>query len=55
MNSTLVYALYMYKRAFSYFDMGFACGMAWFLLIAIALLTGIIFKTSKYWVYYEAK
>jgi multiple sugar transport system permease protein len=55
MNSTLVYALYMYKRAFSYFDMGFACSMAWFLLGAIALLTGMIFKTSKYWVYYEAK
>ena len=31
--------------------MGYTCAMAWFLFVVIAILTGIIFKTSK-WVFY---
>ncbi len=53
-NSTLLYVLYMYRRAFEYFDMGYASAMAWFMLIIIAVLTGLIFKTSKHWVHYES-
>ena len=53
-NSTLLYVLYMYKRAFEYFDMGYASAMAWFMLVIIAALTGLIFKTSKHWVHYES-
>lgn len=54
-DSTLVYALYMFKRAFEFYNMGEASAMAWMLLILIAILTGLIFKTSNYWVFYEAK
>ncbi len=53
-NSTLVYSLYMFNRAFRYFDMGYASAMAWVLLIIIAIFTFLFFKTSKYWVYYES-
>ena len=53
-NSTLLYVLYMYQRAFEYFDLGYASAMAWFMLIIIALLTGLIFKSSQYWVHYES-
>jgi len=47
-DSTMVYALYMFKRAFEFYNMGEASAMAWMLLILIAVLTGIIFKTSNY-------
>jgi len=52
-NSTLFYTLYLYRQGFSYFNMGYASAMAWILLIVLAVLTGILFLTSKYWVYYE--
>jgi multiple sugar transport system permease protein len=53
-NATLVYALYLYQRAFKYYTMGYSSAMAWVLVIIIAVFTGIIFKTSDKWVYYES-
>jgi multiple sugar transport system permease protein len=53
-NSTLVYALYLYLRAFTYYEMGYGSAMAWVLVLIIAVFTGIIFKTSDRWVYYES-
>ncbi len=55
LNSTLVYALYLYQRAFKYYDMGYSSAMAWVLVLIIGVFTGIIFKTSSTWVFYEAK
>ena len=55
LNSTLVYALYLYQRAFKYYDMGYSSAMAWVLVLIIGLMTGIVFKTSSSWVFYEAK
>lgn len=55
LNNTLFYALYLYQRGFQFFDMGYACAMAWFMLIIIAILTSLIFKSSNFWVYYESK
>lgn len=53
-NSTLLYVLYMYRRAFEYFDMGYASAMAWFMLVIIAAFTALIFKSSSHWVHYES-
>lgn len=55
LNSTLVYALYLYQRAFKFYNMGYSSAMAWVLVLIIGLLTGIVFKTSNSWVFYEAK
>lgn len=55
LDKTLVYALYMYRRAFEFHDMGTASAMAWVILLVIAVFTGLIFLSSKYWVYYESK
>ena len=55
MDSTMFYALYIYKQAFNYYDMGYASALAWILLLLIALVTAVIFKTSDTWVYYESK
>lgn len=55
LNTTLFYALYLYRKAFQYYQMGYGCAMAWVMLVVIAVLTALLFKTSKFWVYYEAK
>jgi multiple sugar transport system permease protein len=55
LNSTLVYALYLYQQAFKYYDMGYSSAMAWVLVLIIGVFTGILFKTSDRWVFYESK
>ena len=55
LDSTLSYVLYLYRRAFTYFDMGYSCALAWILVAIIAVFTVIIFKTQKNWVYYESE
>lgn len=51
-DSTLFYTLYLYQKAFTDFDMGYASAMAWALLMVIALFTWLAFATSKKWVHY---
>ncbi|MFQ9680839.1 MAG: carbohydrate ABC transporter permease [Ruthenibacterium lactatiformans] len=51
MNSTLFYVLYMYQQSFEYSKVGYAAAMGWILLVLVALFTGLLFKTKKYWVY----
>ena len=52
-NSTLFYTLYLYNEAFSFFRMGYASALAWFLLLLIACFTAFSFLTSRYWVHYD--
>ncbi len=52
-NSTLFYTLYLYQEAFSFFRMGYASALAWFLLLLVACFTAFSFLTSKYWVHYD--
>lgn len=54
-NSTYVYSLYLYERAFSRLQMGYASGLAWIMLLIIVASTAVIFLTSKYWVFYESE
>lgn len=53
LDTTLFYALYLYRRAFENYEMGYASAMAWVMLAVIAILTAIVFRSSSYWVYYE--
>ena len=53
-NSTMMSVMYLYNQAFRNGNMGYACGMAWIMLILIAVLTAFIFKSSDAWVYYES-
>ena len=52
-DSTLFYTLYLYQRAFTRLDMGYASAMAWLLVAIIAIFTAINFYFSKRWVYYD--
>lgn len=51
-DSTLFYTLYLYQKAFTDFDMGYASAMAWVLLLIIGIFTWVAFGTSKKWVHY---
>lgn len=55
LNSTMLYALYLYKKAFKFMDMGYASAMAWVLFAIVLILTLLIFKSSKVWVFYETE
>ncbi|GIQ70299.1 sugar ABC transporter permease [Xylanibacillus composti] len=53
-NSTYVYAYFLYEKAFRHFQMGYASALAWILLVIVAILTAINFLASRYWVFYES-
>jgi multiple sugar transport system permease protein len=55
LDGTLLYSLYLFRRAFVFYDMGYAAAMAWILLAIVAVLTALVFFTSKFWVFYETK
>ncbi len=52
MNSTLFFAVYLYRQAFRYFAMGKASALAWILFIFVMTFTVTLFKSSARWVYY---
>ncbi|MET9771615.1 sugar ABC transporter permease [Streptomyces sp. NPDC006415] len=51
-DSTMFYTLYLYERGFTASHMGYAAAMAWLLLIAIGVVTLVLFRTSRSWVFY---
>jgi multiple sugar transport system permease protein len=51
-DSTLLYSVYLYQRAFQRLDMGYASAMAWVLLVVIAIFTALFFWSARYWVFY---
>jgi multiple sugar transport system permease protein len=51
-DATLLYQVYLYQRGFVNLNMGYACAMAWVLLTVIAVCTGFLFWTSRFWVFY---
>lgn len=52
-NATLFMVLYLYKKAFQDFQMGYASALAWILFFIILGLTMLQRKLSRRWVHYE--
>lgn len=52
-DSTLFYALYLYRCAFEYYQMGKASALAWILFVILLVFTMVQFNRSKKWVHYE--
>jgi multiple sugar transport system permease protein len=52
-DSTLFWVLLIWRRAFEDFAMGYASALAWVLFLVVIAITGIIFRTSRWWVHYE--
>ncbi|MGN1141530.1 MAG: carbohydrate ABC transporter permease [Oliverpabstia sp.] len=51
MNATLFYTVYMYKQSFEFYNTGYGAALAWIMFLLIALLTGGLFLTKRFWVY----
>lgn len=54
-NSTLFYLYYLYKNAFTWFEMGYASALAWVLFLIIITCTLLLLRISTQWVYYEGE
>jgi multiple sugar transport system permease protein len=54
-SSTLFVVLYLYYNAFRDFRMGYASAIAWVLFLVILVLTILMFRISRSWVYYEGE
>ncbi len=52
--SSITYMLNTYNTAFRDLKFGYAMAQSWVLFIMILILTWIVMKSSKSWVYYEA-
>jgi len=52
-DSTTFYSLYLFNIAFSDFKMGYACAMAWVLLVLVVICTAVVLKTSARHIYYQ--
>lgn len=53
--ATHFYALYIYEKAFRYFEMGYASALAWIFFFIMFLFTFIQFRSSRSWVYYAGE
>ncbi len=51
-QSLLFYSIYLYKQAFQYFSMGYASALAWLLFMVALLITLLIFRSARLWVFY---
>lgn len=52
-NSTLLYALYLYRKAFTDFEMGYAAALAWVLFAIVMVMSLLAFRFFGRKVYYE--
>lgn len=53
LDTTMFYALYMYRSSFYYLRMGYASAMAWMLFVVILAATVGVLVSSKRWVFYH--
>lgn len=52
LDATLFLVLYIYRQAFQYFNMGYASALAWVLFVVILVITLLLFRSQRFWVFY---
>ncbi|MDQ0058654.1 carbohydrate ABC transporter permease [Paenibacillus harenae] len=52
-DSALFYSFLIYREAFKYQNMGYACALAMVLFVIVGFFTYLLFKLSSRWVHYE--
>ena len=55
LQSGLFYMLYIYNKSFDSMRMGYGAALAWLMTLFIMIITVLVFRSSKYWVYYETE
>ncbi len=54
-KSLLFYVVYLYRRAFEHYQMGYASALAWVLFVIILVLTGAAWVSTRRWIHYEGE
>jgi multiple sugar transport system permease protein len=54
-GATKFYNLYLYKTFFTYQNMAYGSTMAWLMFVIILLVTLVLFRTARHWVYYAGE
>jgi ABC-type sugar transport system permease subunit len=54
-GSTFFFNLYVYKNFFTYQDMSYGATLAWLLFAITLLITLVLFRTARRWVYYAGE
>ncbi len=54
-DATLLFALYIYQKGFVDFEAGYASALAWLLFVLVLLLTLLVMRTARRWVYYAGE
>ena len=52
-NASLFYVFLFYREGFQRNNLGGAAALSWVLIVIVSLLSLLIFRTSREWVYYE--
>jgi multiple sugar transport system permease protein len=52
-SAALMYAIYVFQQAFTFFKFGYASALAWLLFIVIGLITIVQILVSRRYVYYQ--
>jgi multiple sugar transport system permease protein len=50
--ATWFFALHIYNQAFNYFQMGYACALAWIFTVILLIFTVVQVRLANRWVYY---
>ncbi len=53
LNATLFYVLYLYRQSFVYLRLGYGSALAAVLFIIVLVLTLLVFRSERRWVFYE--
>lgn len=52
LDATLFFVLYIYRQAFQFFHMGYASALAWLLFLLILVITVLLLRSQRFWVFY---
>ncbi len=53
-DSTMFFNIHFYKTSFVFFDMGYGSALAWLLFVITMAMTGLLFYSARYWVFYAS-
>ncbi|TMB84889.1 MAG: sugar ABC transporter permease [Chloroflexi bacterium] len=54
-GATRFYNLYLYKTFFAFQEMSYGATLAWLLFLITLAITGVLFWSARYWVYYAGE
>jgi multiple sugar transport system permease protein len=54
-GATFFFNLYMYKEFFQFQEMSYGATLAWLLFAFVLIVTGLLFWSARFWVYYSGE